>query len=53
VIPGLYAAGYEANSTHGDSYAYCLPGGTLGFAINSGRIAGENAAGYATALKNK
>jgi fumarate reductase flavoprotein subunit len=53
VIPGLYGAGYEANSTHGDSYAYCLPGGTLGFAINSGRIAGENAARYAKALQNK
>lgn len=51
-IPGLYAAGYEANSTHGDSYAYCLPGGTLGFALNSGRIAGENAAAYAKSLKN-
>jgi fumarate reductase flavoprotein subunit len=53
VIPGLYAAGYEANSTHGDSYAYCLPGGTLGFAINSGRIAGENAARYVKSLQNK
>jgi fumarate reductase flavoprotein subunit len=52
-IPGLYAAGYEANSTHGDSYAYCLPGGTLGFAINSGRIAGENAAIFAKSLQNK
>lgn len=46
VIPGLYAAGYDANSIHGDSYAYVLPGGTLGFALNSGRIAGENAAEY-------
>jgi fumarate reductase flavoprotein subunit len=46
VIPGLYAAGYDANSIHGDSYAYLLPGGTLGFALNSGRIAGESAAEF-------
>jgi fumarate reductase flavoprotein subunit len=51
VIPGLYAAGYDANSLHGDSYAYLLPGGTLGFALNSGRIAGENAGGYVKSTK--
>ncbi|OGO24485.1 MAG: hypothetical protein A2144_01875 [Chloroflexi bacterium RBG_16_50_9] len=46
VIPGLYAAGYDANALYGDSYAYLLPGNTMGFAVNSGRIAGENAAKY-------
>jgi fumarate reductase flavoprotein subunit len=46
VIPGLYAAGTDANSLYGDSYAFVLPGNTLGFALNSGRIAGENAAEY-------
>ncbi|MDB9822959.1 FAD-dependent oxidoreductase [Deltaproteobacteria bacterium] len=51
VIPGLYAAGYDANSTHGDSYAFVLPGGTLGFALNSGRMAGENAAEYIKSIK--
>jgi fumarate reductase flavoprotein subunit len=51
VIPGLYAAGYDANSIHGDSYAYLLPGGTLGFALNSGRIAGENAVKYIQSMK--
>ena len=45
-IPGLYAAGTDANALHGDSYAFILPGNTLGFALNSGRIAGENAAEY-------
>jgi fumarate reductase flavoprotein subunit len=30
----------------GDSYAFVLPGNTLGFALNSGRMAGENAAIY-------
>ncbi|OGO19160.1 MAG: hypothetical protein A2144_14610 [Chloroflexi bacterium RBG_16_50_9] len=46
VIPGLYAAGLDANAIYGDSYAYLLPGNTMGFALNSGRIAGENAAGF-------
>jgi len=50
VIPGLYAAGLDANSIYGDDYAYLLPGNTMGFAINSGRIAGENAAEYVKSL---
>ena len=47
VIPGLYAAGLDANTIYGDTYAFILPGNTLGFAVNSGRIAGENAARFA------
>jgi fumarate reductase flavoprotein subunit len=46
-IPGLYAAGTDACSIYGDSYVFVLPGNTMGFAVNSGRIAGENAAAYA------
>ena len=46
VIPGLFAAGTDACSIYGDSYVFILPGNTMGFAINSGRIAGENAAAY-------
>ena len=46
IIPGLYSAGLDANSIYGDSYAFVLPGSTMGFAVNSGRIAGENAADY-------
>jgi fumarate reductase flavoprotein subunit len=49
VIPGLYAAGLDANSINSDTYIFWLPGSTLGFALNSGRIAGENAAEYAKA----
>lgn len=45
-IPGLYAAGTDACSIYGDTYVFILPGNTLGFAINSGRIAGENAAEF-------
>jgi fumarate reductase flavoprotein subunit len=45
-IPGLYAAGTDACSIYGDTYVFVLPGNTMGFAVNSGRIAGENAAEY-------
>jgi fumarate reductase flavoprotein subunit len=50
-IPGLYAAGTDACSIYGDSYVFILPGNTMGFAINSGRIAGENAAEYVKSTK--
>jgi len=46
VIPGLYAAGTDACSIYGDSYVFVLPGNTMGFALNSGRMAGGNAATY-------
>jgi len=46
VIPGLYAAGLDANSIYGDTYIFWLPGNTLGFALNSGRMAGEYAVDY-------
>jgi fumarate reductase flavoprotein subunit len=45
-IPGLYAAGVDANSVYADSYVFVLPGNTMGFALNMGRIAGENALKY-------
>jgi fumarate reductase flavoprotein subunit len=46
-IPGLYAAGTDACTIYGDSYVFTLPGNTMGFALNTGRMAGENAAAYA------
>jgi fumarate reductase flavoprotein subunit len=49
-IPGLYAAGTDANSIYGDSYVFILPGNTMGFALNSGRIAGESALEYVQSL---
>jgi len=51
VIPGLYAGGNDACSIYGDSYVFILPGNTMGFALNTGRIAGENAAGYAKSVQ--
>ena len=47
-IPGLYAAGTDTGGWESDTYNPILAGSTLGFAINSGRIAGENAALFAS-----
>lgn len=43
-IKGLFAAGNDANTVCYDTYMFAMPGLTSGFAYNSGRIAGENAA---------
>jgi fumarate reductase flavoprotein subunit len=45
-IKGLYACGTDANSVCDMDYVFILPGNTLGFAVNSGRIAGESAVEY-------
>lgn len=44
VIPGLYCVGTDACNIFGDSYPFILAGNTMGFCLNSGRIAGEQAA---------
>jgi fumarate reductase flavoprotein subunit len=46
VITGLYAAGTDANNIYGDTYPIYLAGNTMAFAINSGRMAAENALEY-------
>ncbi|MGD0916995.1 MAG: FAD-dependent oxidoreductase [Thermodesulfobacteriota bacterium] len=46
-IPGLYAVGNDAGGVHAGSY--CMrdsSGASSAFAVNSGRMAGENAARY-------
>jgi fumarate reductase flavoprotein subunit len=48
-IVGLYSAGTDANTIYADSYNFTLPGNSMGFAINSGRIAGSE---IARKLKN-
>ena len=45
-IPGLYAAGADACNIYDDSYIFLLPGNSMGFAVNTGRIAGMEAAEY-------
>ncbi|MEJ2111499.1 MAG: FAD-binding protein, partial [Acidobacteriota bacterium] len=50
-IPGLYAAGLDAGGLHAESYSMRDTSGiTSAFAINSGRVAGENAAKYLKGL---
>ena len=45
-IAGLYAAGADACNIYDDSYMFLLPGNSMGFAVNSGRIAGKSASAY-------
>ena len=49
-IPGLYAAGADACNLYNDSYMFLLPGNSMGFAVNTGRIAGMEAARYISEL---
>ena len=50
-IPGLYAAGADACNLYNDSYMFLLPGNSMGFAVNTGRIAGMEAAEYVKELE--
>lgn len=45
-IPGFFAAGSTTGCWESESYCYHLTGHLVGFALNSGRIAGENAVKY-------
>jgi fumarate reductase flavoprotein subunit len=47
-IPGLYAAGVDTGGWEADTYNAILSGTTFAFAVNSGRIAAENAVKYMT-----
>ena len=44
-IPGLYA-GSDTGGLESETYCLTLSGAAFGFAINSGRIAGENVAEF-------
>ncbi len=50
VIPGLYAAGNDANNMYDHSYTP-LAGNHIGFAVNSGRMAAESALEYIKTVK--
>lgn len=52
-VMGLYAAGADACNLYDDSYMFLLPGNSMGFAVNSGRIAGMSAAEYIRDGKGK
>jgi fumarate reductase flavoprotein subunit len=46
-IPGLYSGGFDAGGLYGDSYTIAGSSGlSSGYALNSGKIAGRNAAAY-------
>lgn len=45
-IPGLYASGNDTGGWIAGTYPYHLTGTALSFALNSARIAGENAASF-------
>lgn len=45
-VPGLYAAGADSCALYDDSYMFLLPGNSMGYAVNTGRIAGMEAAEY-------
>ncbi len=47
IIPGVYAAGVIADGFEPEDYNREVPGCAMGFAVNSGRIAGESAAKFA------
>ena len=46
-IPGFYCVGNDAGGWEPNTYNAILSGHAFGFALNSGRIAGENASAYA------
>jgi fumarate reductase flavoprotein subunit len=45
-MPGLYAAGADSCNIYDDSYMFLLPGNSMGYAVNTGRIAGKSAVEY-------
>jgi fumarate reductase flavoprotein subunit len=45
-IPGLYGAGNDVCDIYAGTYIYKLAGNTMGFALNSGRLAAEHALEY-------
>jgi ferredoxin len=50
-VPGLFVSGVDAGGGfQTDTYFITMAGCTSGFAVNSGRIAGENAAAYAKGI---
>ena len=50
-IRGLYAAGNDVGGMYGDSYDLLMAGSTVGFAVNSARIAVDSAIEYIKTAK--
>lgn len=45
-VPGLYSAGADSCAIYDDSYMFLLPGNSMGYAVNTGRIAAQSAVKY-------
>lgn len=52
VIEGLYGAGTDVCDIYNGTYYYYFPGNTMGFAVNSGRMAGEYCADDVLDMEN-
>lgn len=50
VIPGLYSAGTDSCTIYGDSYMFLLPGNTMGYCVNTGRMVGNRVTEYIETL---
>ena len=53
VIEGLYGAGTDVNELYNGTYFYYFPGNTMGFAVTSGRMAGQYAADFLRSLEEE
>lgn len=51
VIEGLYGAGTDVNEMYNGTYFYYFPGNSMGFAVTSGRMAGEYAVDFLHSLE--
>jgi fumarate reductase flavoprotein subunit len=51
-VPGLFSAGSDAGGWETDTYNLEITGAALGFAVNSGRIAGDNAAKFSMGVNS-
>ena len=51
VIEGFWGAGTDVNELYNGTYYFYFPGNTMGFAVNSGRMAGEYAADWILSQK--
>ena len=50
-IEGLYASGSDVCDIYAGTYIFDLPGNTMGFALNSGRIAAEHMVEFIESLE--
>lgn len=52
-IEGLYSAGTDSCHIFGDSYMFLMPGNTMGYSLNSGRLSANSVIEYIKDKENK